>query len=86
MVGALRQATPKSSVGEVAWTAFLNWARGYDDPSFDGRSRVAHEAWLEGLSQPVLRLDSAHTREELRDTVLSWEPRSCDRLGADHSA
>lgn len=61
---------------EVAWKAFLEWARGYDDPAFDGRSRVAHESWLKGLSQPVLRLDSAQTREELRDAVLGWEPRS----------
>ncbi|MGY1844785.1 AAA family ATPase [Modestobacter sp. SYSU DS0875] len=59
---------------EAAWTAFLEWARGYDDPEFQGRSRVAHEAWLAGLRQPVLRLDSARTREELRDAVLSWEP------------
>jgi hypothetical protein len=58
----------------AAWAAFLDWARGYDDPSFDGRSRVAHEAWLAGLSQPVLRLDSARPREELRDAVLEWEP------------
>ena len=58
----------------AAWAAFLDWARGYDDPSFDGRSRVAHEAWLAVLSQPVLRLDSARPREELRDAVLDWEP------------
>jgi hypothetical protein len=57
-----------------AWTAFLDWARGYDDPTFEGRSRVAHEAWLESLDRPVLRLDSALTREELRDAVLEWEP------------
>jgi hypothetical protein len=59
-------------VDEAAWEAFLEWARGYDDPSFPGRSRVAHEDWLASLSQPVLRLDSALTREELRDAVLDW--------------
>lgn len=59
---------------EVAWEAFRAWARGYDDPEFDGRSRVAHEAWLDGLNQPVLRLDSAQSREDLRDSVLRWEP------------
>lgn len=63
-------------VDGVAWETFLEWARGYDDPAFEGRSRVAHEAWLDGLSQPVLRLDSTRTREELRDIVLGWEPRS----------
>lgn len=59
-----------------AWGEFLGWARGYDDPMFEGRSRVAHEAWLERLSQPVLRLDSVTTREELRDAVLAWDPPS----------
>jgi hypothetical protein len=61
----------------VAWEGFLEWARGYDDPTFRGRSRAGHEAWLESLSQPVLRLDSALPREELRDAVLDWEPGSC---------
>ncbi|MGY1840838.1 MULTISPECIES: hypothetical protein [unclassified Modestobacter] len=59
---------------EAAWTAFPEWARGYDDPEFQGRSRLAHEARLAGLRQPVLRLDSARTRENLRDAVLDWEP------------
>jgi adenylate kinase family enzyme len=77
----LRRLSERESVRQqggqgdpVAWEAFLAWARGYDDPTFRGRSRVAHEAWLERLSQPVLRLDSALTREELRDAVLDWEP------------
>ena len=61
---------------EVAWEAFLEWARGYDDPGFEGRSRVAHEAWLKELGQPVLRLDSAQRRDELRDAVLAWKPPS----------
>lgn len=59
---------------EEAWAAFVTWARGYDDPDFGGRSRVAHDAWLAGLDLPVLRLDSARTREQLRDAVLDWEP------------
>jgi adenylate kinase family enzyme len=63
-------------VDEAALEEFLEWARGYDDPSFQGRSRVAHEQWLAGLSQPVLRLDSSRTREELRDAVLDWSPAS----------
>ena len=59
---------------EHAWTAFLEWARGYDDPSFDGRSRVAHEKWLAERRQPVLRLDSADSQEALVAAVLQWEP------------
>jgi len=61
-------------VDAAAWDAFLDWARGYDDPSFEGRSRFAHDAWLQRLDKPVLRLDSALTREELRDAVLDWDP------------
>lgn len=57
-----------------AWEEFLAWARGYDDPAFTGRSRVAHEAWLAGLARPVLRLDAMLPREELRDAVLRWSP------------
>jgi hypothetical protein len=57
-------------VDDEAVEAFFDWARGYDDPAFEGRSRVAHEGWLKGISQPVLRLDGASTREELRDAVL----------------
>ncbi len=60
---------------EFAWSEFLDWAGGYDDPEFDGRSRAGHEAWLNQLDRPVLRLDSAKTLGELRDAVLSWEPR-----------
>jgi adenylate kinase family enzyme len=58
----------------AAQEAFWKWARGYDDPSFEGRSRVAHETWLKGLSKPVLRLDSGMSREELRDAALNWDP------------
>lgn len=63
-----------ASFDEQAWREFLEWARGYDDPAFEGRSRVAHEAWLATLSCPVLRLDSALSPAELRDAVLAWEP------------
>ena len=35
-----------SGFDEGAWAAFLDWARSYADPSFDGRNRAAHERWL----------------------------------------
>lgn len=63
-------------VDELALGAFLDWARGYDDPSFEGRSRARHEDWLATLKCPLLRLDSARSRESLRDEVLAWEPTS----------
>lgn len=60
-------------IGQAAWAAFQEWGRGYDDPAFEGRSRVAHETWLAGLDGPVLRLDSASPPEVLRDEVLVWD-------------
>ncbi len=68
------QVRHESSVDQEARSAFLEWARGYDDPSFGGRSRVAHERWLDNLVCPVLRLDSASPPEVLRHQVLEWEP------------
>jgi hypothetical protein len=61
-------------VDEQALEAFFTWARSYDDPDFDGRSRVAHERWLASLDQPVLRLESSPGPAELRSAVLSWDP------------
>jgi len=62
------------SIDEESTAAFLTWARGYDDPDFDGRSRVRHDQWLATLPCPVLHLDSAAPLEALRDQVLSWDP------------
>lgn len=61
-------------VDERALEEFLAWARGYDDPTFDGRSLVRHEEWLASLGCPVLRLDGARPVHVLRDRVLAWEP------------
>lgn len=58
----------------AAWEAFREWAGGYDDPAFEGRSRVGHEAWLASTGLPVLRLDSAASRQDLLTAVLDWEP------------
>jgi hypothetical protein len=35
------------------------------------RSRKAHEAWLAGISAPILRLDGAEPIESLQADVLS---------------
>ncbi|KSU64234.1 hypothetical protein [Arthrobacter sp. NIO-1057] len=63
-------------VDTEAFGEFLAWASHYDDPDFQGRSRVRHDAWLNTLELPVLRLDSSRSVQELRDAVLSWEPDS----------
>lgn len=63
-----------SNFDEVAWEGFLEWAQGYDNPMFKGRSRISHERWLTSLDKPVLRLDSAQPQEELVNAVLGWQP------------
>ena len=65
-----------AAVDEEALNAFLTWARGYDESSFEGRSRRGHESWLATLTCPILRLDSSLSREALRDEVLAWVPTS----------
>ena len=69
------------SFDPVAWEAFLDWARSYDDPAFEGRSRAAHETWLADRKQPVLRLDSTSPPEALRDAVLAWDGTASPETG-----
>ncbi|GAA2511873.1 hypothetical protein [Winogradskya humida] len=57
---------------ENAHREFIDWARGYDDAKFAGRSRVEQEEWLAGLSCPVLRLNSADPLALLVDAVSGW--------------
>ena len=54
---------------------FLDWAMAYDDPGFTGRSRAAHERWLEGLTIPVIRIEaSAPAEAVLREALLALDP------------
>lgn len=55
---------------ESAHREFMDWAEGYEDPDFDGRNRVRHEAWLAELRCPVLRLDSRRPVDELVSEVV----------------
>lgn len=59
----------------TAWEEFRNRARRYDDPTFTGRSRAGHEAWLESLEKPLPHLDGARPGAQLVEAVLAWEPR-----------
>ena len=49
---------------------FLEWAAQYDDPNFDGRSLGLHEAWLNEINCPVLRLSSSEDVSSLRKKAL----------------
>jgi len=50
--------------------AFREWASQYDDPSFSGRNRAWHEAWLSGQTAPVLRIDGMNRAEKMVADVV----------------
>lgn len=54
---------------ESAYRSFLDWAAGYDDATFTGRSRHFHEDWLSRLACPVIRLDAGLPVQELVASV-----------------
>ena len=58
---------------------FLQWAARYDTAGHEQRSLVAQEAWLDTLSVPVLRLDSAAPVPVLLRSVLAALPRCARR-------
>lgn len=57
---------------EPAYRAFVDYARGYDDPSFPGRSLFTHGLWLDEIDKPVLRLDADAPTGDLVARVMSW--------------
>lgn len=50
--------------------AFFEWAANYDNPSFDGRSRVLHEAWLQTLKCQIIRVDGTGRVHEIIGDIL----------------
>lgn len=50
--------------------AFVEWARGYDRPGFEGRSLERHRAWLAALSCPVLEIAGAPAVDESLARVM----------------
>jgi adenylate kinase family enzyme len=66
----------------AAWQAFLDWAKGYDDPAFSGRSRSGHEDWLLNVGKPVLQLDGAASVNELLKTFLAWDGRGSSKTSS----
>lgn len=50
--------------------AFREWASQYDDPSFSGRNRAWHEAWLAARTSAVLRVDGVSSAEQMVAQVM----------------
>jgi adenylate kinase family enzyme/GNAT superfamily N-acetyltransferase len=54
----------------LATEEFIAWASHYEDGTLETRTRKRHEAWLETLSCPVLRLDGTRPTADLVAEVL----------------
>jgi adenylate kinase family enzyme len=51
--------------------AFMDWARSYDDPDFDGRSLARHRKWLRALPCPVVEIAGTPSLDESLARILS---------------
>jgi adenylate kinase family enzyme len=52
------------------YEAFMEWASRYDDPDFEGRSLIAHQAWLQKLPCPVLEIKGDFSVAQRAQKVL----------------
>lgn len=50
--------------------AFREWASHYDDPTFSGRNRAWHEAWLSKQTVPSVRVDGLDSPEAMAADVI----------------
>ncbi|KPW38127.1 hypothetical protein ALO66_100931 [Pseudomonas coronafaciens pv. atropurpurea] len=50
--------------------AFREWASKYDDPTFSGRNRAWHEAWLSRQTVPIVRVDGLSSAEKMAADVI----------------
>jgi adenylate kinase family enzyme len=53
---------------------FIEWASHYDDATREGRNLPRHQAWLNTLPCPVLRLDGVRPVADLVDQVVRCLP------------
>ncbi|MBI1219061.1 MAG: hypothetical protein GC186_10980 [Rhodobacteraceae bacterium] len=60
----------------AAHREFVDWAAGYDDPTFLRRSRRTQEDWLARLPCPLLRLDAGADLAALLPLVQGWLDRT----------
>ncbi|SET13921.1 AAA family ATPase [Paenibacillus sp. NFR01] len=56
----------------AALQTFLDWAAAYDTAGPEIRSRALHEAWIAGLTCPVLRLEGDLTVEEEVEAAIKF--------------
>tara|TARA_R110001592_G_scaffold127930_1_gene339922 strand:+ start:3107 stop:3667 length:561 start_codon:yes stop_codon:yes gene_type:complete len=51
--------------------AFLEWAKQYENPNFDGRSLQVHNDWIEFLDCKVLRIDGEGELKSKTEKILT---------------
>ncbi len=66
----LRAIMPGGS-SHQQFEALIDYASHYDEDDFTGRSRVGHEAWLQTLNCPVVRVDGERQVEDLKNEIVS---------------
>jgi len=54
----------------VLYHKFLDWARGYDDNTTDGRTLQVHQTWMKNLKKPALLVEGDTTVDERVRAVL----------------
>ena len=64
-------AIEPGGVMHEAHLAFIQWARGYDQAGFPGRSLERHRDWLANLTCPVLEIDGTPRLDESVERVLA---------------
>ena len=50
---------------------FIEWAKKYEDPNFDGRSLTIHNDWIKLLNCPVLRINGETELQTKTERVIS---------------
>ncbi len=66
-----REAVQPGGAHHEDYTWFLEWAAAYDGGKREGRSLPLHEAWLAGLSCPVLRIAGVVPLEDAVSRTLA---------------
>ncbi|KOF01854.1 hypothetical protein OB69_16110 [Roseivirga seohaensis subsp. aquiponti] len=51
--------------------AFLEWAKQYENPNFNGRSLKIHNNWIELLDCKVIRIDGGEELQKKTDKILA---------------
>ena len=64
-------AIEPGGVMHEAHLAFVEWARGYDQAGFPGRSLERHREWLSSLPCPVLEIDGTPSLDASLERVLA---------------